>query len=457
MEYVGGISGAALGYIHNNVAGALQGYQVGAQLGRNYVKKFPKRKEMAPAKRRASDIGLLTPASIRRRTLLSRRGSDVSMASSSRRSSISKASIKAGPRIPANRRLNYVSGIGAGAVTVTGNKKVVNRKKNVKVSKKLREKIKKVITGSKIIGMTQEISYGIIKLLGTEDNKQIVQDITTGNGPPTASQNPFFSNIKYLDAVSVLWNEKVQAEMKGLTDAGNFPAAKTKGKVLNCSVVYRFKNNTQRRVKLKLIEVYPKSRQVVGDPFAAWQAALAFQKQTSGTYADGPNQSGIFVSELYTGPGMLPDMKKLYTFVTKHVDMPAGTEYQHFIQGPKMQMFDLQKTWNGSLFQNYHKQACWLLACAHTDLVTTTLGTYGRYNAGGADENAYGVVFEATSRWKVEMPEVAGFIGPAATAPAATALGQRQFSYAYKTYPLAQSGDILSVNDENPTVPVADP
>jgi len=451
MEYVAGVSGGALGYIVGGTRGA-------GNLGRAayyYVKdrkNLPKKKSMAPTPPESS--------SRKRKASWSSDGSAVRMIHA-RRSSTGSISNRS-PAISASvlarlrarqRKISYVRGVGAAAVTVRTRSKKRKVKKKISVSKKLREKIKKVISGNSIMGMTQEISYGVMRLLAAEDNKQIGYDITTLNA---GGDNPFFSHIKVIDAASVLWNNKAQAELKTVGDAGNFVTKKLKVKVIDSSVTYNFKNNTQRKVNIRLVECKPVSGQVVGNPFAAWQAALAFQDA-----GNGPNQSSMLVTELYTNPGMLPDLRKLYNFKTTNIEIPAGAEYKHYVQGPKDKLFDLQRAWNGTLFQNYHKECTWVLALLIPDMVTTlgaggAAGTYGRYYSDG-DEVKYGVVFEAVQRYKMNMPEMTGLVDANPAAGTTVQLDQRQFSYAYKTYGLVPAGTLVSVNDENPVQNVSNP
>jgi len=436
MEYVGGVSGAALGYIHDNSRGAFIGWNYGYNRGKLLNNKLPKKKTMAPVgnnkRRKASSTLAGTPA--KRRLSIS--------SSSSRRSSLLSTG-------HARLRSTRFVGSGAGVVQVKGRAKKRKMKKAVSVSKKLREKIKKVISGNDIQGMTQEISYGCMRLLGISDNKQIVYDITTSNA---GGENPFFSHIKVIDAASCLWNNKVQAETKALADIGNFTSKKLKVKVIDSSVTYNIKNNTQRKVNIRLLEVKPVSGQVQGSPFASWIAALNFQAA-----GNGPNQSIIDVEQLYTNPGMLPDFRKLFNIHTVSIEIPAGGEYKHYIQGPKDKLFDLQRAYNGALFQNYHKECVWLMAILIPDLVTTDGGQYGRYYAGGTDEQDYGVAFETITRYKMNMPEMTGLVDQNPAAGTTVEFDQRQFSYAFKTYGLTPTGTIISVNDENPVQNVAAP
>lgn len=353
------------------------------------------------------------------------------------------------------RRSSVYAQSGTAATVVRKRSRPITKpKRKVLVSRGLRDKIKKVVNGAKIIGMTQEISYGIERFLVAEDNKQTLAEITTMN---STLQDPHFSRNKIMDAASCLWNEKVQNEVKSITDSRNFPTDKLRVRVVNSSVNYHFKNNTQRKMFCQLIECYPVSAQVLYDPFSAWISALGFQNTNQG-----PNQNNIAVGELYTNPAMLPDFRKQWKTRTTRFEIHPGGEYDHFIQGPKDEMFNFQSFWNGTTFQNYHKKACFTLLTYHPDLVTTgsndAVGTFGRFTGALNITNKQGLVFEAVQRFTLEMPEQTGFVTPIAAAGPGTPNDNRQFSYAYKTYGNAQ-GDlpIVEVNEQNPVQYVADP
>lgn len=331
------------------------------------------------------------------------------------------------------------------STTVTTKSTKRKRGTNVKVSKTLKAKIRKVITGDSIKGKTQEITYGAMRWTGSEDCEQLVQDITSMRG--INSVEPLFSMNKILDAASVLWNEKVQAVDKQVL-TGNFDNQKLRVKIINSSTTYNIRNNTQREAFISLLEVSPTSAQVIGDPFGAWIAMLA--RAATG---QGPNQSAITVSELHTHPCMLPDFRKLYNTKTTKIVIPPGGAHTHIVQGPCNKFMDYAKVWNGSLYQNYHREAKWLIAIYHADLVTTTLGAVGRYLNPETATPQYGIAYEAIDRYVLELPEQAGYITPVGFAGnTSTPLGQRQWSFAYKSYFIGGEGvgSAVRIDDEQP-------
>lgn len=338
---------------------------------------------------------------------------------------------------------------------VTARKRKRIGKKRVKVSRKLRAKIKKVINGQ-IYGEFQETAYQILRLIGTEDFKQILVSLH-GTGD---TAEPLFSPNRILDAASVLWNEKVHVAVpKTISDAGNFNPKKLKCTVINSNAMYYMKNNTQRTITIKLMEFTPRTSMLVAskNPFQQWQDDLL-----TDSLNDGPNQENIAFTQIHTNPGMLPEFKKTFKIHTTKIVIAPGGEYEHFIQGPKDQMYDFQKMWNGADFNNYQKFGKWVIAVYYPDLVCTTLGGFGRYLNSGAEANNLGVVCEIRYRYKISMPELAGFYGnvlvsanPAVGAPVVNdtpvQLGQRQFSYAMKTFAGTEIvGVETRVDEQNP-------
>jgi len=447
MEILGGLSGGTLGFITGGVPGAYYGYNVGKKLTQmarlRSSNKTPSRSR-SRGRARTRGLQLRTPGSTSRpRRYRSQ--------SSATQASIGGTNINS---VGTQARFTRPSGVrfNVGAHTVvhsTGKKR--KRKPIVKVSKTLRNKIQKVMSGKEIKGQTQEITFGALRWLSKlNSNQQIVYDITALN--QTNYTDPMFSNYKVLDAASCLWNNKTQAADKFITTQ-NFDSQKLKVKVLSSSVTYTFRNNTQRDCNMKLMECRPVSAQVVGEPFGVWQAVLDKYDNDQG-----PNQNNILITELHTHPSMLPAFKKLFKVNTIDVHIPPGGSYIHTVQGPSMKTYDFAKYWNGLVFQNYQADACWLLTAFCPDLVTTTNGLFGRYLNDPILTSGlynYGIVFEAVSRFKMELPEQAGFLQSPASVGTAVPLDQRQFSFSYKTYAdPAGAGNAVRIDDENPVTRV---
>jgi hypothetical protein len=250
-----------------------------------------------------------------------------------------------------------------------------------------------------------------------------------------------------------LWNEKgFNQFVKTIGDAYNFFNQKLKVKVVSSSMTYNMRNNSQRTMFMKIVECQPKSNQVAGDPIGTWAAALGAQAANQG-----PNQNSINVNEIHTMPTMLPDFQRLYTTKVTNVTFLPGQSHTHRVEGPKDVLYDFQKFWNGATLQGT-KHSKHVFFIVMDDLVTTTLGGFGRY-VSSFGPVTYGIVVEGVSRYTLEMPEQAGFIMPAAfVAGAPQTNTQRQFSYAIKSYPVAGDlGSVQRVESEDPNNPEVDP
>lgn len=422
----GALAAGTLGYIHGNVPGAIAGY--------NAFKLTRKLGNMAPIKRRRSSVSdgrsaYLTPKSTR----------------GARRKSMS------GSTTAPRRTINFKRGetvYVAPSATGTYSKSRKSMKKKVKVSRKLRDKIKKVIANKAIIGKFQETAWGGIRVAATISNKQNVGYV----GLLGSDIDPLFSPARVLDAASCLWNEKAfNQTVKTLGDVRNFDAKKIKVRIVSSSMTYNMRNNSQRTYLMKVVECSPKSNQVAGDPIGIWAASLGFQAA-----GQGPNQNSIDVNEIHTLPTMLPDFQRLFNTKVTNLTLLPGQSHTHRVDGPKDVLYDFQKFWNGAT-PNTVKHAKHVFFIVMDDLVTTTLGGYGRY-VSAFGPATYGIVFEGVSRYTLEMPEQVGFIQPVAVPGNPEPLGQRQFSYAIKSYPITGAlGLVTRIEAEDPNNPENDP
>jgi len=435
MEYVGGISGATLGYIHDNSRGAYFGWNYGYNRGKLLNYNLPKKKmTVIPRTFRKRTVAraarILTPL----RTPQPRVGRRMSMSSvRSRRSSNSSGSTS----------YNLTRVRHAGATNVIVKKRGVKRKKGVTVSKNLRAKIHKVMENDALKGRTQEITYNSLSFPALDSNKQTVVDLTSMN---TGLLNPHFSRSKVMDAASVLWNEKVQAETK--TTVGDFDNNKLKVKVVDCDVRYNIKNNTQRKIYMEMMDCYPKNQNITESPTSVW-----FQEATKNNLLQGPNQNNVLPAELYTHPNMLHSFKDHYRVVTTRYELCPGGEASHIVKGPQNKVFDFTKFWHAGTFRNLHSDSCFTVVKYYTDLVGSEGGPHGRFNQGETGTQLkYRILFEVINRFTLEMPEQTGLIVPSGGAVANTVipLGQRQWSYAMKTYGLTPTGSIVRIDDDAP-------
>lgn len=348
------------------------------------------------------------------------------------------------PRKERAKKMKYkrVKKQGASNEITTSSRPNNKRKRAVTVSKKFKAKVRKVITKDAFKGKTMEIGYGCLRWIDSEDNKQIVVDITQYKG--TSSTFPDFSHLKILDAASVLWNEKAQTADKSIL-IGNFDRQKIKIKVINSSVTYHFRNNTKRDCNMKLLEISPKNSNVEFNPLDSWAAALS---QTNSD--EGPNQNNSLITQLYSHPASLHSFRKQWNTKTTTICIPPGGKHTHVVLGPKDKMFDFSKFWNGTTFKPYNTDCKWLIAIYYPDLVTTTLSASGRYCAAQTETPDFGIAFETITNYLLEMPEQAGFIYDGGIAGDVQTLSQRQWSFSYNTYGEVQAGQTIRVDDENP-------
>lgn len=425
-EHAAGISGGVLGYISGNVPGAFYGYKLGRKLSQKSMPPV-KRKwtvRISPKKRRKTSVSSGSSGEIRK---FHRRGT---------------------------RKIVNVIGYGYKGKVVRRSR--VKRKKKVKVSRKLRDKIKKVVSGTKPKGLFQETAYDEMRLFATEDNKQMVNQISGFTG---GAFDPLFSPARVMDAASVLWNEKDQLRTgKTIMDLENFDRNKFKVKVIKQSVTYTIKNNTQRVMTLKLIECEAKNNQILLDAQSLWNQEMGFEATL-----DGPNQSVATLTEMHVHPSILPQFSKMYKTNTSTFVLEPGQTIIHKVHGPSDTIYDYMKFWSASTYQPIMKGSKFVIAVYYVDMVTqTTTGlspdtVQGRYmNINPTNDLKYAMLCESVHRFELEMPEQTGLIGPVAVAPDATPLDQRQFSYAFKTYPSdIQSGTpgVVSIQTVLPTEP----
>lgn len=406
----GPISGATLGYITGGTRGAKAGYKLG-QVAQN-------RRNMPPVTKR-------------KRT-------SSSMAGTKRRKTTA-------PYSRTKRTSKYIPH-DSSRVTVAAKTKQTKRK-TVKVSTNLRKKIKKVLEHAKIPGHLQETAYQIFPYTNATTQRQVVSyDNTTGT-----AVDALFSPGRILDAASVLWNNKTIAQSpKLVTDAGNFDNKSIKVYVKNAYAKQNIRNNTQRTMNLKILEFQAKSNQVAGDPLGVWQAALLFQAA-----AQGANQNGYVKEALHAMPTILPDFNRLFSTRVTTVVMQPGGEYNHFIQGPKDHLYDFQKMWNGSTFQNNNKHAVYCAYVYFPDVITTDTNTVGRVGGVPVAGEFFGLTVETTNFFQLAMPEQTGFVVTAA-AGTTESLKQRQFTHCVQVWTNA-TGIGLRIDDEDPNNPEIDP
>jgi len=461
------LSGAVLGYVTNNLPGAVLGYKLGGRINsyRNTSK------VMAPIPRKRS-------VSTHSNAVSKRRAAFFNTVANPRRTVLyprtvlrSSAGIRTGKVVPSKRRSS--ANVNDATVRKKGNKVAKeSRKRDVKVNRKFKAKVQAALKGKDPVGFYQEISMASVMPLN--DNAQTVAiraGIASGSAATTL-QALFFNPIKVLSAASTLWNGKTPTNPHVLQSGNMFPAQTTRIMVLDSWVKFTYQNNTARTLTLKLYDLSLKNTQplINSDGITLSYVGAVTNWQNLMTQAN-PNGTTDFayqnplsngVTTLYMTPQTVPAMTAMYSIDTTTVILDPGKEYVHILKGPKNKMYDFAKFWTGRdqldvtpQFLDAHKMTKEHMCVMYGNLVNTTLNSPGRFTdiaAGGP----YGLLTEVREFFKLSLPEQAGTIGSGAAAPAGTGipLGRRTYSYAIQNFIVGgQNGAVTMIEDENPQAP----
>jgi len=486
VDTAGDVSAATLGFIGGDVAGAIGGYKW--MHGRH--KKLPKQ-NMAP----------ITPPSSSRRTKRTRtpgngRGPSKRLFGGWK----SKHLIKAAP---ATRIANAGT---AHAVAVSTKKRIRLKKvKKVKVSKRLRQAIKQVETGYLPNGFFQETHYGAFPIdIARVCNSNIGDGIYKSfPGPYTAidslDQQAVFgrsNNSKWnfdhftfnqiMDACSVLFQNKInqlasayQTTVTPLQNAEDRHAQwpvpylptvasglmESKFRLINSSVTYKLKNNSQRAFKVKIYSCTPKkvrdwdnadtslgSGLPTGLASRDWYDACNYENQgtdlnvgqtvyprgVGATIIAGQNNGvgtptcvntvGNTPNHMHFAPGTTSFFNQLWKTGCKVIELQPGQEYTHVAQGPK-NVDIVPKKWifnrkPDNVFVNneaYGSTFAYMkpgfsqsdIFVVQPDLLTFQNGVLSDAASGyiwQGTNYANCIAIECTKTFKVEMPEIVGSI-----------------------------------------------
>lgn len=388
MEFVSGLSGAALGYIHGDVRSAIKGYRIGRRL---YQKKYnrmpPIDTEATPRKqrsnRRASVSGFPTPTS--KRSKVSKKTSSSKRGSTSRNYSTRQE----GNVRDVKRTVKRKKGV------------TFKRAKKVKVSKDFREKVKKTLSASMMYGTYEDVQYGAMQ--PTSNNIQLVHGFNSASGGQS------FDPIYILSCASSLFNSKTPTRVPTIGDFNNFHVTKTKIEVVDSYAVYRFKNNSTYQVEIDFYQCAPKHVTENLTPIDQWDESLLVD--TLAVPESGPNVIGNDKTVMFMRPTTCKGWNKYWKATVTKLVMEPGQSTEISVDGPKNQMYDFNKYYKDGLFQNNQKMTRWCFAVVRNCLGASTGATVGRYGAVGL--SATQVIYEVKRFTKVRMPDETGFQYPA--------------------------------------------
>lgn len=464
-EFIGGASGAILGYITGNTHGARTGFN----LGRNAGRRFNQNKQtMAPLPRKRS-------VSTHPNAVSKKRAAFFNTVSNPRRTVLFKRPVRNVRGISLRRKFrrskSSLSGSNQNAVDRSRKGSKVareGRKRTVRVPGRLRKQIKQVVHGTDPLGIYEEIYYD--PPIYFADNVQAVQQQGLASG--SVQTQLLFNPLSVLNAASVLWNRKAPAQTKLFTQAGNFPAETFRCYVEDQWVQFTYHNNTGRTITMKLWDASLKSNwpqssiagNVVYDGVAlTWANHLAQNSPSGATDAEYSNVLSNTVTTLYNSPKFVQAMNNNFTMDCTTVILQPGKEYKHIVKGPKNKMYDFQKyfigsdTQTGSInFVDGQKFTKEHFVVAYFDLSNTSLSTPGR-STDIVTNSGYSLLCESRSFYRLRLPEMAGaqVTTPAAGTTSNVPLSNRTYRHAITNWAIAQSGTVVYIEDENPLAQAA--
>jgi len=429
-DIVGYSSAGALGYITGNLPGAL----VAGKLYGKFGSRSNLPKDMAP-----------TP------------GKDTKKRKSDSQSGITKKTKR--KAMVMNKSAATSNEVATRGYAKSGkNTKKSGGKKDIKVSNKFVKSVKKALTVTAPNGYYTERFYNKYKPI---DFNQNVADMGTGFSAGQTGLSDgivsFFDPFKVLDAASVLFNGKVANGVKDNANANLFPAQSFVIDVQKQWVRQEYKNNTARRLTLKLWTWEAKSSVALGNFAAFWESQLT----KDAALADGRlNVLANTTATLGQSPMFNPGVKKYFKIMEEDISLEPGKTYVHYVQGPAKR-YDYSKFWNSSVGflnqQKGNKGVCMALMLDVTSTSTGGAGVAQRYtDIVGAD--AFGLLVETQYNYVLSVPDQTGFrltftvpVG-GATIDAQTPLMKRRGNpYACVNWnTVSQSGTIVDIEDENP-------
>lgn len=466
-HYIGAGAAATLGFIHGDLKGAYAGYKLykkyqNWKMGRSNASRRS-RISGTPSRKRVKLV-LSPPTSNRRASIASGRSHISALSISSRRSSSGSSAFSFGSRSKVTDR-TMTSRTNLVAVAKRKHKVKALHKipKTVHVSKKLRAKVKKVISGKTPKGYYQVTTYG--NFSSANNNKQNADYVYGQTVESTNVYGEFFSPTQILDAASVLWNHKPASAGVKISDATNLNPLSAMINVVKQWATIKFRNNSARNYYMSIYACRRKISQSVG---AGENALDDWKDCLSNESIPGVNVNTVAATTLYATPFLCKAMSDKYKMELTKVTLAPGEEYIYTLEGPSM-MYDFRKFNQGGLDYPFNKNMnVSVFFTGYVDLIGTSAGNFCRVGNGDASAG-YGIAYETNYYYKLEMPEQAGVLWAASAGsapyqdgqlvPAATkttVLGERRDAYGIFTQAITVSGSAERVDREYP-VSIAPP
>lgn len=261
-------------------------------------------------------------------------------------------------------------------------------KKPVRVSKRLRKKIKEVVKEQKVYG---EYRSNIIGTIGasittaqpgayslgsmsytpayfpldsnTNGNNYshwacLMQDLNSVVNTSLVAKDSlvFFTPLQIKNAASVLWNNKTNtSRADAFSESGNITTrissnapdlthpANLVVDVINSFAKFTFKNNSSRAVTLKIKHCVPKTKVALSSPLNAYIDGVTTDISTNGPIQHYPNSAAETIVSPIVEWKKVPSFNSMYRYETVDILIKPGETCQHSLQGPKNFVIDYSK------------------------------------------------------------------------------------------------------------------
>lgn len=482
MEHVAGLSGAALGYITGNIPGAYYGYKYGKKIAQ-YSKRKKERNALRVNKVRQIVSERMSHGN-RRSSLFSAGSAPGTPSNSGRalqrigyRSTVSRSGRGSGRLRSILRRsgkgrakvMKETLDVGS-MVRKKGTLKRKAKKRKVKVSKGLRQKINKVIEGSKFHGYYKEVSYSNMTFTANVTDKQDVfnEPLNFIVGTNTGTNQCVFSWMDILNAFNVLWYEWVppgtNQTLAAVTTPGPITAVaqfrrnswasmgtgiqffNTTLQVNKVWCTIKLKNQHHRTLRVKMLKIYPKrniwNTENVHTPYDHWQGLLSSErgdtayKYTGLTAVAMPiNVSGVSPTTLGSHPKQFSAWKKLWKYDEVDMVFEPGQTQSLTVDGPTNKAYNGRKYFRsesagsgdvtaGSDYVIHDTNTCFFMYIVESDLCsyTTSNGTFVGRPLGVNGGDTSGLIAEYSLHYSLVCPDIIGFGGAVSNANTGTAV-----------------------------------
>lgn len=392
-----------------------------------------------------------------------------------------------------------------------GSKLIKPRKvKKVRVPKRLKKQIKQVLTAKMIygsykvckmgtigiaslgstnpvdpvkdvLGMTAQLmSYHPKSSAGTTYNRSLwfcplsqitSADPATPGNYATGSPWVFFHPLKYLDAASILWNNKAIAadwggrtgniETRVNTSTGAGSSSKTDGvklNVVNSFVQFELKNNSKRSVTIVAYHIKSKNKLQRQTAITAWLDAFTEDSTTNGPMKYIASSGGL--TDPLMGPGDSVAFNQNYKYETVKIIIKPGETCTHSLKGLRNAVIDYGKMYQDNLdLEDYITKDCVQVVFAvipDMQVVTSSSASTGAFiYAPDATGNVLAdpISIKWTEYYKLKCPETAGFIQKAVSAGSGQPLNLKRFCKAFAnfaTYNVTEPVAYTGADEEQP-------